>query len=46
MRAIFGGKATDELNKIIPPEKQNRILFALMLLLIAIGIIYTISFYI
>lgn len=45
MRAIFGGKATDELNKTISPKKQNRILFILMLLLIVSGTIYIISFY-
>lgn len=45
MKAIFGGKGTEELDKIISPKKQNLILFVLMLLIIAFGFIYTISFY-
>lgn len=45
MRAIFGGKGTEDLNRMVSPRKQNRFLFALFVLLMVFGIFYVLSFY-
>lgn len=45
MHAILGRKANEELNRLISPQKQNKILFMLMIFLIVLGIFYVLSFY-
>lgn len=45
MHAILGRKANEELNRLISPIQQNKILFGMMLLLIVFGIFYVLSFY-
>lgn len=45
MRALFGGKATDELNKSVSPQQQNKILFVMMIIMVLAGFFYIISFY-